>query len=407
MYPQGGSPSRRAGRRRVVRVTGQIGYSSGFAFQSTYGSGNYEVFIPWPEGGMAHYWYDGSWHGPVRFGSGSVVSVSAIEGDWRHRDNGDHRNFELLALTREDGASRLRAWWRENVAPFNWHRGEDLSGTQGYVSFTLGKGVPWQLRPRYLITYGAHHQGGIRLNTLLDTKWSSNEVVDDAAPGDVYGTQNRRPITRRPMGMGWVHGTVGSANPDTFLERAGRPALVYTLPNNVLAFQEVVEWEQPGKRALYTPERVGERVSGRPTILQSSRGYSDGTQLPIVVYFDPPKHGNYEVFAPSVDGGVAHFWRDNNGNSDERRWKSAGVVGEDHYDEVAAFQNIRMRDGDETGRINLFAWKRGAKWFGHFIQTHSGDGQFRWDGPEIVGLKGLIVTKPDFGKISDPQPFDG
>lgn len=385
----------------------QIGYASGFAFQSTYGPGNYEVFIPWPDGGMAHYWYDGKWHGPVQFGSGTVVSVSAMESNWQHHDNGDHGNFELLALTREEGASRARAWFRENKSPFEWHGATDLPGSSGYTSIALGKYVPrreWPLEYNQdFVAYGSPHGGGIRVHVRTKAEWEEGEVVRERPVWDATGNAWGDPVDHRPMGMGWAHGTVGARYPEDFENEPGREALVYTLPNGFLAFRENVFRNHQRRIVTHRAVKVGEGVRGRPTILQSSRGYDSGTTWPILYYFDPSRHGNYEVFAPAEDGGVAHFWRDNNDDPNKWQWKSAGVVGTERYDEVAAFQNNRMRDGDKTGRINLFAWKRGEKWFHHFIHTHNASGRFRWDGPETVGLKHRILTKPKFNK---PKLFD-
>ena len=56
-----------------------------------------------------------------------------------------------------------------------------------------------------------------------------------------------------------------------------------------------------------------------------------------------------------------------------------------------------MRDGDETGRIDLFAWTRGEVHLHHFVQTHYGDGKFRWDGPVRVG------QRSNFGKAKRPD----
>lgn len=394
----------------VVPVTGQIGYASGFAFQSTYGSGNYEVFIPWPEGGMAHYWYDGTWRGPVQFGSGNVISVSAMESNWQHHDNGDHGNFELLALTREDGVSRARAWFRENKAPFVWHRVADLPGSSGYTSIALGKYVSrkeWPIEYNQdFIAYGSPHGGGIRVHRRTKAEWEEGEVARERPVTDATGYGYGEPVQHWPQGMGWAHGTVGGRYPDMFEEEPGYMPLIYTLPNGDLVFRENVDWNLQQKLVAYKEVKLGGGLHGRPTMLQSSRGHDEGTTWPVLVYFDPPRHGNYEAFAPSANGGVAHFWRGNHGSDDDMQWKSAGVVGTLRYDEVAAFQNTRMRDGDLTGRINLFAWKRGEKWFHHFIQTHNKSGQLRWDGPEMVGLKSLIVTKPKPEDLTKNRPFD-
>ncbi len=60
---------------------GQIGYSSGFGFQSTYGTwhSNFEVYLPWPDGGFfAQFWHDGvKWNGPVVIAGRPLTSVAA------------------------------------------------------------------------------------------------------------------------------------------------------------------------------------------------------------------------------------------------------------------------------------------------------------------------------------------
>ena len=95
--------------------------------QSTYGQrgSNFEVVVPYPSGGIAHYWrdndHDGAWYGPTVFGpAGQVDAVSMIESSWG--------NLEVVA--RQGNA--LSHYFRDSSG---WHgTGVVANGASGIPS---------------------------------------------------------------------------------------------------------------------------------------------------------------------------------------------------------------------------------------------------------------------------------
>src|SRR5215203_2105290 len=66
--------------------------------------GNFEVVIPWPNGGLAHFWRNNDeqpafpWHGPNFFGQGKYLGASLTEGFNKFTSNVEMGNFEVLAV---------------------------------------------------------------------------------------------------------------------------------------------------------------------------------------------------------------------------------------------------------------------------------------------------------------------
>jgi Domain of unknown function (DUF1929)/Glyoxal oxidase N-terminus len=88
--------------------------------QSSHGTkGNFEVVAPHVGGGLAHWWRDNdaasvTWHGPVRFGSGSVRAAALIQSNF-----GRLGNLEVVALV----GDQLVHWWRDDGGTWKWTKG--------------------------------------------------------------------------------------------------------------------------------------------------------------------------------------------------------------------------------------------------------------------------------------------
>lgn len=89
--------------------------------QSTYGNlGNFDVVIPRPDGGLAHYWRNNDiedlpWQGPEIFGldAGFFDGVSLIQSNF-----GFKGNLELLAV--DIGCYSLMHFWQETGLKTGW-----------------------------------------------------------------------------------------------------------------------------------------------------------------------------------------------------------------------------------------------------------------------------------------------
>lgn len=108
--------------------------------QSTWGKdGNFEVVVPYPTGGLAHYWRDNddlaqTWHGPTVFGvsAGFVNEVSLIESNFFGGGN-----FEVVARV----GDMLFHFWRD--LDNNWHESgpfaSGVSGAPALIQSRFGK----------------------------------------------------------------------------------------------------------------------------------------------------------------------------------------------------------------------------------------------------------------------------
>ncbi|MEW8986307.1 MAG: hypothetical protein AB2401_04755, partial [Bacillus sp. (in: firmicutes)] len=83
--------------------------------------GNYELVVPRPGGGLAHYWRNNdagqnmTWNGPLNFAEqlGQVDEVSLIQSNYGTTGLG---NLEVVARI----GNRLAHIWRTDVAPYTW-----------------------------------------------------------------------------------------------------------------------------------------------------------------------------------------------------------------------------------------------------------------------------------------------
>jgi len=134
------------------------------------------------------------------------------------------------------------------------------------------------------------------------------------------------------------------------------------------------EWHEPIHISKESREPI---FSGGPAMIRSSAGH----------------RGNFEVVVPKINGGFAHYWRDN--DDPELSWHGPFefAVNDGIFDAVALIQsnlgaagNLEMvaRSGDRL----IFYWRE------------SGD-QSSWSGPEIIaeGVAGSpSIVQSTFGK---------
>jgi hypothetical protein len=96
-------------------ATGVVGVPS--LIQSSHGTrGNFEVVAPLAGGGLAHWWRGNDsaslpWHGPTRFGSGSVRAAALLQSNF-----GPVGNLEVVALV----GDQLVHWSRDDGATWKW-----------------------------------------------------------------------------------------------------------------------------------------------------------------------------------------------------------------------------------------------------------------------------------------------
>lgn len=388
---------------------GQIGYSSGFAFESSFGPGNHELFIPWVAGGFAHFWRDrATWdtldfQGPVIYGSGQISSLAVHEGDYSSGDNDPHRNFEMLVV--EGG--HVAHWFRSNVPPFTWTRSGYLPGINDAVSCALCRTHEKKDQNNNdvhntLYAIVALQSGGlVGLFRDLNFTWGSVFPWQEA-PDTVHWT----PIAGVFQGVGWAQGTFGTTEVDFDDARGSNfPLLIAINGAGVCETRDTdrnAYVAEANGESWSLPTNIGPGLRGRPCAIQSDRG----RRHPVI---GPNKQGNYELIAPNVAGGFHHFWSDNN-NTDSsgffvRVWNDGGIVGAEKYDELCVFQS-----GDEdkaqyqTPPLQVFAWRRHQSWVHQFWQNHTDTG-FEWRGPLTIGNRytGLSLRAAMQTKGLDPS----
>ncbi|GLZ00657.1 hypothetical protein [Actinoplanes sp. NBRC 103695] len=392
----------------------------GFFIQSRAGrTGNFEVLIAWPDGGLAHFWRDNEdptlpWHGPALFAQGNrYVGASLVESDFAAFRSSSLKNFEAVA-TRADG--ELEHWWRENGGAFVWSKaGRVFNGAVGAPAITYT---------------GALFREGI-FDQDVDSHMDSALYVVVPMGGGSGGFEMMR---RKHFESGiqpW--GRMGSPGPneqfggDTLLDRkfVGAGLALTTLHNQTVkaSWKEmrdlgdlsfigdilvavvsdqgalhVYAWGrtgnlghsgapvQEGWREALTitqPTELGHVLRpfrGRPCLMQSDYGLDEESDI---IPFDGAHYGNLELVAPAKDGGILHFWRDNGDHGESRRldegWSFAVKIGTAEYDEVSLIQS-NFGNADH-GNLEMIARRREQRGFDFFWR----DEQWAWHGPIVVG----------------------
>jgi hypothetical protein len=363
-----------------------ISPAGGFLIQSRHGNkGNLEVVVPWPDGGLAHYWRNNDqhglpWVGPQRFGGTQAYrSASVCEGDHQTFQGNSPGNLEVVAV---DMNGRLVHFWRENGGSFAWHgpgpaiqenctsngsvvatgdvndvRRKTLYALIAHASPTSGTGFTyWKRWVSKTLLWDPRTSNGtttalVGLCLMFSTLGQEDVSYSDRSPG----WQFMAGVTRDGrLALGW-HGMAVNSRGQTMTPQSPWEVLICSedprLPN------------------------VGAIFRGRPTMIQSSYGQDDSDFWP----WDEPHYGNIELAVPLKAGGIRCFWKDNGSPVSDadswglhRGWRDHNTIfGSVLYDEVSMIQS------NFGGNFELVARRDGQRGFDFYWR----DQQLNWSGP--------------------------
>jgi hypothetical protein len=351
--------------------------SSGFLIQSAFGNrGNFEMVIPWA-GGLGHLsrYNDvvpAPWGGPYPVpglpnGLARADSVALIQSNYSRLGNGPG-NLEAVVRV----GDRLAAYFLEDGAPI----GQPRPHWKGPFYFADGLAVagnPALIQSRF------GDRGNFELlvpltNGGLAHLWRDN----DAESGPVWGGPYELP--RAPQGAGTVEAVAliqstfsalggGPGNLEV-VARIGDRLAFYVLPDGPGRNGEDRRWSGP---EFFAP---GVSVAGTPALIQSRFG----------------NPGNFELLVPLANGGVAHFFR----NNDDPKMPWGGPYelpklpdGGGKVESVSVIQSNFSETGNHYsslngGRGNLEAVVRvGNRFFGYYFPDQPGPKgeSSHWRGP--------------------------
>ncbi len=403
--------------------------SGGFFIQSRAGkSGNFEVVIPWPDGGLAHFWRENDapslpWHGPAIFGSGRYVGVSVTDSDFAAFRSSSIKNLEVIAVT-EGG--KVEHWWRENGGAFIWHKAatlfEDGAGVPALAytfatfqedEFGLGIDLDAHDASEFYVAV-PFRDGGLRLVSRLN-------ALDGPKEWKQFAGFRAQPIHLGPsllpdkhfVGVGLALTTLRNATTfsgwremkEGINDPLVRGDIVVAAVSDQGALNIYVWGVGPpvmfGSRDIWTqgtsltlPTELGHVLRpfrGRPSILQSDYGLSEAHGF---VPWSEANYGNLEVVAPGKDGGILYFWRKNGEHSSPtpitEGWTFQAKIGEAIYDEVSLIQS--NFGNDDHCPLELVARRRDQRGFDFFWR----EPDLVWRGPFVVERQAPVgtVTQP-------------
>jgi Astacin (Peptidase family M12A) len=303
---------------------------SGFFLQSTFGTkDNFELVAPRIGGGLAHYWRNNDvpglpWSGAIPFGSGAVSDVSCVQ------SNFGPGNLEVVA--RE--GNQLVFYWRTAFPPFAWSGpfaipgANNITGNPALIQSTHGTRGNFELIAPYATGGLAHFW---RDNDAPALPWNGPFRFGSGTIGAVcllqanYGDPGNLEVIAR------------QGNQLVFYWRMGRPPYTWSGPFPI-------------------PGTTG--VSGVPALIQSTHGVQ----------------GNFELVVPMADGGMAHFWRDN--DAPGLPWRGPGRFGTGNIRAVSLFQG----NFGAPGNLELVA-REGARLAFYW---RAGRAPFTWNGPFYI-----------------------
>jgi hypothetical protein len=396
----------------------------GFLIQSRAGrKGNFEAVIPWPEGGLAHFWRDNDagmkWHGPIHFGSERYLGASITESGFTTFPSRGMKNLEVVAV-REDGT--LEHWWRENGGAMTWHNtGAIASGVRGapaiaYTGARFQEGAfdidleSHEASELHVVVPDDDDDGGLQYLVRHHTaegkieKWRNVGGPPSSLP---HSFSNRSfigvglvltPMMNNDFAATWKD--LREIDPDRLRKYMivaavdDQGALVLYAYDNFLSFG----LNQPpagtddmwGDSDTLTVPRIDDGVEsqivndfrGRPAMVHGDFGLDDSS---IWWPFDSLHYGNLELVAPAKNGGIHHFWRDNgspNGNRDSLRegWRFGATFGEGLYDETAIIQS--NFGSNDHGNLEVLARRHDQPGFDFYWRPED----MRWRGPFPIGV---------------------
>jgi hypothetical protein len=298
--------------------------------QSRFGTkGNFEVVVPQPTGGLAHYWRNDddpylAWHGPSLFGSGVFDSVTMIQSNF-----GSPGNLETIGV--QNG--NLIFFWRDSGPGFHWSGPAQIgSGVHGVPALTQSR---FGSKGNFELAAPARNAG-------IKVYWRNND--DPALPWS------------SPITIGQSLGRVDAVS--LIQSNFGNPGnleLMALAGGNLYFF-----WRDSGPAFQWNgPQLIASGISGNVKLIQSRFG----------------SKGNFEMVAPLSTGGLAHFWRNNDLGS--LPW-SAPIPfgGSQHIDEVSLIESNFGSPG------NLEVVARIGNRMVHYWRD-SGPA-FHWNGPFYI-----------------------
>lgn len=301
-----------------------------FFFQGSWGQGehkNFEVVVPFGDNGLAHYWRDNAapglpWHGPIPFGAGKVMGVTAIESVW------GQGNFEVAAVR----DNRLEHYFRGG-SPLQWH---------GPFGIPLPQNRPVTGGPALVL-------GGT----------GNLELVVPWLPGGLLH------VWRDSETMEWRNTTTfgtGSLNSGASMisARDGEEhGALFVVSCDGRIFLDGRAWTGGlWNGSLLVPNSSG--VQGTPGITQTD--YADVS---------------IEIVVPLAKGGLAHFFQDG------PPWGRV-EFGHGLYSAAALIQSSFIggeRDGEWHGNLEVVAIPVGRRGFDHYWRD---SGSWEWRGPIVV-----------------------
>jgi hypothetical protein len=379
----------------------------GFLIQSRAGAtGNFDVVIPWPDGGLAHFSRDNDaagfpWHGPVLFGSDRCVGVSVTESDSASVAGQTTKSLEVAAVG-EDGT--VTHWWRENGGNYAWHKAETIT--------TGGIGVPAIAYTGALFKEGASDvdRHDVSELHLVVPAWGGGlkylKHHDQSGPQpwqDVGGPPSRlnfvgaglvlTPLSNDGFKATWKdlrefdpHLLRGYLIAAAVSDDGG--LMIYAFDERYTFGAVTGDVNAPTEiwgdsESLMVPTGAGQEVHafrGRPSMVHGDYDLDD-TDSPGSAAYDL-HFGNLELVAPARNGGIHHFWRDNGKPNDtphlKEGWRFATTIGSILYDEVSLIQsNFGHTD---HGNLELVARTKDQRGFDFYWRGEDSI----WHGPTPV-----------------------
>ncbi|WP_102144332.1 hypothetical protein [Mycobacterium hubeiense] len=392
------------GWERDWREDPMVSPPSGWLVQSRAGTpGNFEVVIPWPGGGLAHFWRDNNdgpnrfkWFGPIHFGGSTLYNhATIVESDFRTHGDQSLGNLEVLA-SRPGLDGIIDHFWRENAAPFTWHGPQHVQTggppTMAYFGSSIETFLFWQRRGRvgnFQMATPIHpiDQPGLWLNERVNTSdpihWRQLDTMKQPLPTFAGIAQGITTVNSRINNTGYKWAGDG----DTVFagiangENSHIHIVVREWADSAMYRRELTYYGHFSSRddAILKTTR---RWRGIPGMIQGAYGYTERDPWP---WSRDAHYGNIELVAAGRFGGIDHFWHDCGELLDANRWNThwhgpiTFGVGEDAYDIVSIIQST-FKIGD-SGVLEVVARWRGQPGFHHFWR----DNTLRWNGPIHVG----------------------
>jgi hypothetical protein len=383
----------------------------GFLIQSRAGeSGNFEVVIPWPGGGLAHFARDNDadrfkWLGPMLFGRGEYTGATVIESDFREFRDNRLGNLEVAAV-RPDGV--VDSYWRENGGAFLWKGPFTLPfGSAKSGNPAMAYTGAWQDDPPFVVAHGPSSFFLAVPNAAGGFAFWRRRNLDN---GEIFWENTGGTGSTTLVGVGLALTTWSAPTQSTGYKDIGA-----AIGNNVVAGvtgRGQLELHVHGDgdsagisrawidRTVFGRDAFGEldgQFVGRPCLIQGDFGYEeDGA-------FSTGHYGNLELIVPARSGGFLHFWRDCGEPLDAftpiaSRWSGPARIAGPLYDEVSFIQsNFSTTD---NGNLELVARRRHQQGFDFYFRDEQG----AWHGPQRVGppppqeLRWRHTT-PSFGQV--------